>query len=290
VYAGKADLTFENANAALSPGHSEAGVHATYRLSDSTQLTADAQHSTDETTEAHRTGATLTVETKLWSGAKVQTGVAYVDQTYNAALPAIAQYAVGAVPGTASGAPLNNTGFGFAGGGLLGSPLGGALALPMTGASTLVEQDYVAGQVKLTQKINDKASVYAEYQHTLDGVSGELAAVGGEYRVSDASRFYARHEEIDSLTGIYGLGDGAKVNQTVAGFDTSYMRDGTVYNELRLAGAESGESAADALGVRNLWHVAPGLNATTAVERQEVINPVALPSAPMGSLIGTQSA
>ena len=290
VYAGKADLAFENANAALSPGHSEAGVHATYRLSDSTQLIADAQHTTDETTEAHRTGATLTVETKLWSGAKVQTGVAYVDQTYNAALPAVAQYAVGAVPGTASGAPLNNTGFGFAGGGLLGSPLGGALALPMTGAPTLIEQDYVAGQVKLTQKINDKASVYAEYQHTLDGVSGELAAVGGEYRVSDASRFYARHEEIDSLTGIYGLGDGAKVNQTVAGFDTSYMRDGTVYNELRLAGAESGESAADALGVRNLWHVAPGLNATTAVERQEVINPVALPSAPMGSLIGTQSA
>jgi hypothetical protein len=259
-------------------------------VTDSTQLIADAQHTTDESTEARRTGATLTVETKLWAGAKVQTGVAYVDQSYNSALPAVAQFAVGAVPGTASGAPLNNTGFGFLGGGLLNSPLGGALALPTSGSPTLVEQNYVAGQVKLTQKINDKAGVYGEYQHTLDGVSGQMAAVGGEYRVSDGSRFYARHEEIDSLTGIYGLADGSKANQTVAGFDTSYMHDGTVYNELRLAGAQSGESAADALGVRNLWHVAPGLNATTAVERQEVINPVALPSMPLGSLIGTQTA
>jgi hypothetical protein len=290
VYAGKADLTFENANAQLSPGSSEAGAHATYRLSDSTQLVGDVQHRTDETTEAHRTGATLEVETKLWSGAKVQTGLAYVDQTYNAALPAVAQYSVGAVPGTATGASLNNTGFGFLGGGLLNSPLGGALALPMTGAPTLVEQDYIAGEVKLTQKLTDKASIYGEYQHTLDGVSGQETAVGGEYRVNDQSRFYVRHEEIDSLTGIYGVGDGSKANETVAGFDTSYMRDGTVYNELRLAGAESGESAADALGVRNLWHVAPGWNATTAVERQEVINPVVLPNAVDQALIGTQTA
>jgi hypothetical protein len=290
VYAGKADLTFENANAALSPGRSEEGLHATYRVSADTQVIADAQHSDDETTDAHRTGATLSVETKVWAGAKLQTGVVYVDQTYNAALPAVAEYAVGAVPGMASGASLNNTGFGFSGGGLLASPLGGALSLPMTGAATLIEQDYVAGQVKLTQKITDKASVYAEYEHTLDGESGQMAAVGGEYRVNESSRFYARHEEIDSLTGIYGLGDGSKANQTVAGFDTAYMRDGTVYNELRLAGAESGESAADALGVRNLWHIAPGFNATTAVERQEVINPSALANTPTGSLVGVQTA
>jgi len=290
AYAGKADLEFENANAALSPGHSEAGVHGTYRLSDSVQLVGDAQHTTDETTEAHRTGASVDVETKLWPGAKLQTGVAYVDQTYNAALPAVAQYSVGAVPGTAAGAPLNNTGFGFLGGGLLNSPLGGGLGLPMTGAPTLVEQDYVAGDVKLTQKLTDKASVYGEYEHTLDGVSGQMAAVGGEYRVSDASRFYARHEEIDSLTGVYGLADGEKANQTVAGFDTSYMRDGTVYDEFRLAGAQSGEAAADALGVRNLWHIVPGVNATTSVERQEVVNSVALPSTPTGLALGAQTA
>jgi uncharacterized repeat protein (TIGR01451 family) len=290
VYAGKADLTFENASASLSPGHAEAGAHATYRLTESTQAIADAQHTTDETTEAHRTGASLTVETALWSGAKLQTGVNFVDQTYNSALPAVGQYGIGAVPGTASGAPLNNTGFGFAGGGLLGSPLGGALAVPTAGAPTLVEQDYVAGEVKLTQKLTDRASVYGEYQHTLDGVSGELATVGGEYRVSESERFYARYEELESLTGIYGLGDGTRVSQAVAGFDTSYMHDGTVYNELRLTGAESGQGAADALGVRNLWRLAPGLNATTAVERQEVINPVVLPGAPLGTAIGMQTA
>ena len=290
LYAAKSDLEFENANAELSPGRTEAGAHATYRLSERTQLVLDALHSVDQTSDAHRSGATADVETRIWAGAKLETGLSYVNQTYNAALPAVAQYDVGAVPGTASGAPLNNTGFGFTGGGLLGSPLGGALGLPMTGASDIIEQDYLAASVKLTQRITDDASVYGEYAHTVTGNDGQLAAIGGEYRVSDSERFYARYEDIDSLTGIYGLGDGSRAHELVAGFDTAYMRDGTVYNEYRLAGTASGQTAADALGVRNLWHLTPGLNLTTSIERQQVINPAPLPDAPAGLLVGTQSA
>jgi hypothetical protein len=153
-----------------------------------------------------------------------------------------------------------------------------------------VEQDYLAASVKLTQKITDDASVYGQYEHTVDGTSGQLVSIGGEYRISDAERFYARYEDIDSLTGIYGLGDGSTAHQLVVGLDTSYMRDGTIYNEYRLAGAESGQSAADALGVRNLWHLFPGLDATTSVERQQVIDPAPLANAPAGILVGTQSA
>jgi hypothetical protein len=290
VYAVTTDANFENANAGLTPGSSEAGAHATYRLTEQTQLVVDALHSTDQTTEARRTGATADIETHIWSGAKLETGLSYVDQSYNAAIPAVAQYDIGAVPGTATGAPLNNTGFGFSGSGLLASPLGGALGLPLTGANALVEQDYLAASVKLTQKITDDASVYGQYEHTVDGTSGQLVSIGGEYRISDAERFYARYEDIDSLTGIYGLGDGSTAHQLVVGLDTSYMRDGTIYNEYRLAGAESGQSAADALGVRNLWHLFPGLDATTSVERQQVIGPAPLANAPAGILVGTQSA
>jgi hypothetical protein len=290
LYAAKSDLEFENANAELSPGRTEAGAHATYKLSERTQLVLDALHSVDQTTDAHRSGATADVETRIWAGAKLETGLSYVNQTYNAALPAVAQYDVGAVPGTATGAPLNNTGFGFAGSGLLGSPLAGALGLPMTGANDIIEQDYLAASVKLTQRITDDASVYGEYAHTVTGTDGQLAAIGGEYRVNDSERFYARYEDIDSLTGIYGLGDGSRAHELVAGFDTAYMRDGTVYNEYRLAGTASGQTAADALGVRNLWHLAPGLNLTTSIERQQVINPAPLPDTPAGLLVGTQSA
>jgi hypothetical protein len=289
-YAAKADLTFENASAGLAPGSSAAGLHATYRLTDQTQVVVDAAHTTDDTTEARRSGATADVETQVWAGAKVQTGLSYVDQTYNAALPAVAQYDIGAVPSTATGAPLNNTGFGFTGGGLLASPLSGPLALPLTGASSLIEQDYLAASVKLTQRITDDASVYGQYEHTVTGTSGQLVSVGGEYRVSDSERFYARYEDIDSLTGIYGLGDGSSAHQAVVGFDTSYMPGGTVYDEYRVAGAMSGQSAADALGVRNLWHIAPGLEATTSMERQVVIDPAPLADAPAGVLVGTQSA
>jgi hypothetical protein len=290
LYAAKADLTFENANAGLAPGSSEAGLHATYKLTDQSQVAVDAVHTTDDTTDARRTGATADVETHVWAGAKLETGISYVDQTYNAALPAVAQYDIGAVPSTATGAPLNNTGFGFNGNGLLGSPLSSPLGLPLSGASSLIEQDYLAASVKLTQQITDDASVYGQYEHTVTGTSGQLVALGGEYRVSDSERFYARYEDIDSLTGIYGLGDGSSARQLVVGFDTSYMPDGTVYNEYRLAGADSGQSMADALGVRNLWHLAPGLSATTSVERQEIIDPAPLANAPAGVLVGTQSA
>ena len=288
VYASKTDAEFENASASLAPGRTEAGAHATYRVNGQTQVSVDALHSADAPTDAHRTAASAEVETGVWKGAKLSAGLAYVNQTYNAALPAVAQYDIGAVPGTATGAPLNNTGFGFTGGGLLAPSLAGPLALPMAGAAGLVEQDYLAADVKLTQKITDAASVYAQYAHAVDG-DGQLAALGGEYRVSDAQRFYARYEDIDSLTGIYGLGDGARARQLVAGFDSAYMRDGTVYNEYRIAGTAAGQSAADALGIRNLWRIAPGLNVTTSLERQQVIDPAPLPDAPPG-LAGSQSA
>jgi hypothetical protein len=290
AYVDKTDLTFENADAQVSPGRSEAGLHATYRLNDTTQLVVDSLHSVDQTTDAHRTGATADIETHVWSGAKLETGLNYVNQTYNAALPAVAQYDVGAVPGTSTGAPLNNVGFGFNGSGLLGSPLSGPLGLPMTGANSIVEQDYLAANVKLTQKITDDASVYGQYEHSVDGTDGQLAAVGGEYRVNDAERLYLRYEDIDSLTGIYGLGDGSRAHQLVVGLDSAYMRDGSVYDEYRVAGTASGQSVADALGLRNIWHVAPGLNLTTSLERQQVINPAPLPDAPEGVLVGTTSA
>ena len=289
VYASKTDAEFENASATLAPGRTEAGAHATYRVSGQTQVTVDARHSVDAPTDAHRTGASAEVETAVWKGAKLSAGLAYVNQTYNAAVPAVAQYDIGAVPGTATGAPLNNTGFGFTGGGLLAPSLAGPLALPMAGAAGLVEQDYLAADVKLTQKLTEDASVYAQYAHAVDG-DGQLAALGGEYRVTDAQRFYARYEDIDSLTGVYGLGDGARARQLVAGFDSAYMRDGTVYNEYRIAGTAAGQSAADALGIRNLWRIAPGLNVTTSLERQQVIDPAPLPDAPPGTLAGSQSA
>lgn len=278
LYAGRADATFQNANSPLAPGRTEAGLHATYQLTEGYALELDALHSRDAASAAHRSAASADLSLHPWRGAKLETGLSYVNQSYNAALPAVAQYGVGAVPGTALGAPLNNTGFGFLGGGMLASPLGAPLALPMAGAP-LTEQDYVAANVKLTQQLSEAASVYGQYAHALGG-EGQLAAVGGEYRMSDAERVYARYEDLDSLTGIYGLGAGQRAHQLVAGFDSAYMRDGSVYNEYRLAGTASGQSTVDALGVRNLWRLAPGWSATTTFEHQQLSGASALPAAP----------
>ena len=40
----KPTLSFENANASLAPGSSEAGLHATYRMTDQTQVVVDGVH------------------------------------------------------------------------------------------------------------------------------------------------------------------------------------------------------------------------------------------------------
>ncbi len=287
LYAAKADLGFENANAGLSPGRSEAGGHATYRLSTSMQVVVDALRSEDATTDAHRSAASASLEAKLWPGVKLEGGLSFVNQTYNPALSAVAQYGVGAVPGGA-GSSAATTGFGFAGTGLLGSPLTGAYSLPMSGAA-LVEQNYTSARLRLSDRLTDRAGIYGEYEHTIDGTSGERAAIGGEYRVGDSGRIYVRHEVIDSLTGIYGLGGGSRATQTVLGVDSSYMRDGTVYSEYRLAGTESGQSVANALGLRNLWRLGGGLNASTSLERQQVEGAPPVGGTPLGS-IGTQPA
>jgi hypothetical protein len=44
------------------------------------------------------------------------------------------------------------------------------------------------------------------------------------------------------------------------------------------------------MGVRNLWHLLPGLNLTTSIERQQIVDPAPLQDSPVGVLVGTTSA
>lgn len=111
-----------------------------------------------------------------------------------------------------------------------------------------------------------EASVYAEAEQAVIG-NGRLLAMGGEYRFGAKSRLYARHEFLNSLTGLYGLNDGQRQQATVVGLDSQVMEGGQLFSEYRGSNAFDGRAAEAAIGLRNLWSVSDGVRLSTSVER-----------------------
>jgi hypothetical protein len=112
-----------------------------------------------------------------------------------------------------------------------------------------------------------KATAYGEAEVDVQDASRKILAVGGEYPLFDKGRLYARHEFISSITGPYGLNPNERQNTTAVGVDTEYMKDGRFYSEYRIADAMSGGDTEAALGLKNLWSIAPGLKLGTTFER-----------------------
>jgi hypothetical protein len=111
------------------------------------------------------------------------------------------------------------------------------------------------------------ASVYGEAEMDVQDAQRKVIAAGGEYELPNKSRLYARHEFISSITGPYGLNQNEQQNTTAVGIDTEYMKDGRLFSEYRIRDAMSGGDAEAALGLRNLWSIAPGWKLGTTFER-----------------------
>jgi hypothetical protein len=116
------------------------------------------------------------------------------------------------------------------------------------------------------------ASAYLETEIDVNDSKRKIAAVGGDYKLGNAGRLYARHEFISSLTGPYGLNNQQRQNATVVGLNTDYMKDGTVFSEYRVRDAISGGDAEAAFGLRNLWTLRDGLRASTGFERVHALS------------------
>ena len=94
-----------------------------------------------------------------------------------------------------------------------------------------------------------------------------VAAIGTQFLISDRVKLYARHEFISSLDGPYALTEGQRSYNTVFGVASSYMKDGDLFSEYRLADAISGREAEAAIGLRNQWTLAEGVRLSTGFER-----------------------
>ncbi len=116
------------------------------------------------------------------------------------------------------------------------------------------------------------ATAYAEAEVDTSDTQRKMAAVGGDFKIGNAGRLYARHEFISSLTGPYGLNSQQRQNATVLGLNTEYMKDGNLFSEYRVRDAISGGDAEAAIGLRNLWTLADGLRLQTGFERVHAIS------------------
>jgi hypothetical protein len=99
-----------------------------------------------------------------------------------------------------------------------------------------------------------------------------VLAAGGEYQLPNKGRLYARHEFVSSITGPYGLNASERQNTTAIGVDTEYMKDGRLFSEYRIRDAMSGGDTEAALGLKNLWSIAPGLKLGSTLERVQSLS------------------
>jgi hypothetical protein len=116
------------------------------------------------------------------------------------------------------------------------------------------------------------AQVYGEAEVDVQDTDRRILAAGGEYLLPNRGRLYARHEFVSSITGPYGLNATERQNTTAFGIDTEYMRDGRLFSEYRIRDAISGGDAEAAIGLKNLWTLAPGLRLGTNLERVHSIS------------------
>jgi uncharacterized repeat protein (TIGR01451 family) len=128
---------------------------------------------------------------------------------------------------------------------------------------------FTSARVRLDAPVPNlpKASAFAQYEKALDNSDREAATIGGTYQVAPQTKIYATHETSNSLNGDYGLNPSQQNYSSVLGIQTDYVKDGQLFNEYRVGDSIDGRSAEAALGLRNLWHLTPGLAMSTSVQQ-----------------------
>src|SRR5258706_10022585 len=234
AFVARTDRGFENPGAYLSEGRSEAGGKLDYKLSERTTIRAEALGTEDVTTNSVRDGAAISVQHNLADKLTLEIGLRHA-----------------AEKGTPSPIPA-----------VVGQPT----PQPLPDEVTTV-------RARLTGAIPGvkDATMYGEVEVDVKDTDRRVLAAGGEYTLPNKGRLYARHEFISSITGPYGLNQNERQNTTAVGIDTEYMKDGRLFSEYRIRDAMSGGDVEAAVGLKNLWSIAPGLRLGTSFERVQAI-------------------
>jgi len=236
---GRSDPNFDNASSSLSRGRMEAGARATYRVGQSTTVGVEALRTGDVSTGAKHDALQLRADHVFTNGIRIEAGVRQVRDENPAAVD---------TTGAASGGSTvsNSTGY---------TSVRAKVTVPVPGLP--------------------QASVYGEYEQSVQGDERKATSLGGEYKFSQLGRVYVRTETVSSNSNVGGVATDQKNNTTVVGVDTNLTRDTKAFSEYRGRGTLDGASAEAAIGLRNNWQIAEGLRLNTSFERVQPITHLA---------------
>ncbi len=206
-----------------------------YRVAEGTTARAEALRTEDTTTGSVRDGALAAVSHQITKDINVEVGIRHAAEK-GATSP------VPPVEGQPPPQPLPDEVT--------------TVRARLTGAVPGIPGAQVDGEAEVDVKDSDR----------------RILAAGGEYQLPNRGRIYARHEFVSSITGPYGLNATERQNTTAVGVDVDYMRDGRLFSEYRIRDAMSGGDTEAAIGLRNLWTLAPGLRLGTSIERVHALS------------------
>ena len=271
--ATKTGAGFDNPNAPLQAGRSEALVKGSVKVTDTVKVFGEGVYGEDSTTDGQRKGAALGLEVAVSERLQVQGGIrkAVENGAWNGNNAGLS---TAVTPNVSPGSSTQPTG------GLMGG-IDPVVINPSTGQAlaTYAALDSVAGgqgiQVNATTlflgarlRASERLVVEGLIEGSLSGDSKHRAVLAGSYGLSERSRLIARFENQSGVTSAYGA---ERSNVLSVGADTSYMPGGQLFSEYRLRDATSRE-AQWANGVRNTWAVREGVTYTTALEYLKMLD------------------
>ncbi len=238
AYVARSDRDFDNPGAYLTQGRGESGGKLDYKLSERTTIRAEALRTEDIANHSVRDGVAVSIQHQLANRLTFELGMRHaVEKGVGSAVPVIP------------------------------SPDGG-LTIPQP-----MPEEVTTVRARLTGSLPqvEGLSMYGELEVDVQDAARKIIAAGGEYQLPNKGRVYARHEFISSITGPYGLNANERQNTTAVGVDTEYMKDGKLFSEYRIRNAIAGGDTEAAVGLRNLWSIAPGVRVGTTLERVQSI-------------------
>jgi len=139
-----------------------------------------------------------------------------------------------------------------------------------------VPNEYTSARVRVDAPVPDlpRAAAFAQYEEAIDDGNRKDLTVGSTYQVAPQTKIYGTYQTSNSLSGDYALNPSQQNQLTAIGIDTTYMQDGKVFDEYRVGDGIDGRTAEAALGLRNLWTLAPGLGLSTSVQEIHPISGV----------------
>lgn len=133
--------------------------------------------------------------------------------------------------------------------------------------SSVIENTNFRGKLSADMPFVDGMATFAEYEQDLNNADKRLIALGGDYKVNNFAKIYARHEFSSSAEGRYTLNENVRKQNSVFGVKSNYMKNGEVYSEYQINEAIDGPTGQASIGLRNNFQIKDGFNVNAGFER-----------------------